>query len=104
MPGRGGRPGPSALAWPCHGGWLPDRPPVHWEGCDATDPSRWNGKLRFGSTGCGAAWLARLLWEQEAAGSNPAIPTRSEHMSILMRLGLGAKLGAMCYRFVRGGP
>jgi hypothetical protein len=28
-------------------------------------------------TGCGAAWLARLLWEQEAPGSNPGIPTRS---------------------------
>jgi hypothetical protein len=25
--------------------------------------------------GCSAAWLARLLWEQEVAGSNPAIPT-----------------------------
>jgi hypothetical protein len=24
-----------------------------------------------------------LIWEQEAAGSNPAIPTSSEHMSIL---------------------
>jgi hypothetical protein len=34
-----------------------------------------DGRLRIGSTGCGAAWLARLLWEQEAAGSNPAIPT-----------------------------
>jgi hypothetical protein len=62
------------------------------------DPGSMDGRLRIGSTGCGAAWLARLLWEQEAAGSNPAIPTRSEHMSILMRLSVGAKLGAMCYR------
>jgi len=44
-----------------------------------------------------------LIWEQEAAGSNPAIPTRSEHISILAEVPLGAKLGAMCYRFVRGG-
>ena len=37
-----------------------------------------------------------VLWEQEAAGSNPAIPTSSEHMSILVALILGAKLGAKC--------
>lgn len=27
-------------------------------------------------TGCSAAWLARMLWEHEAAGSNPATPTK----------------------------
>ena len=57
---------------------------------------------RLSGAGCGAAWLARLLWEQEAAGSNPAIPTTSEHMSILVTLVVGAKLGAMCYGAVRG--
>lgn len=29
--------------------------------------------------GCGAVWLARLLWEQEAGGSNPSIPTSFEY-------------------------
>jgi hypothetical protein len=33
------------------------------------------GRLRLAQPGCSAAWLARLLWEQEVAGSNPAIPT-----------------------------
>ena len=27
-------------------------------------------------TGCSVARLSRLLWEQEAAGSNPATPTK----------------------------
>ena len=25
-------------------------------------------------TGCGVAWLARLIWDQEVAGSNPVTP------------------------------
>ena len=29
-------------------------------------------------TGCSAAWLARRVWVAEAAGSNPASPTRPE--------------------------
>src|SRR5215470_11656900 len=57
------------------------------------------GRLRNGSAGCGAAWLARLLWEQEAAGSNPAIPTTaiptsSEHMPILIKAQHGSQAAA----------
>ena len=25
-------------------------------------------------TGCGSAWLERLVWDQEVAGSNPVTP------------------------------
>jgi hypothetical protein len=38
--------------------------------------------------GCSAAWLARLLWEQEVAGSNPAIPTSSGLVSGQLRSSL----------------
>ena len=27
-----------------------------------------------GMTGCGSAWLERLVWDQEVAGSNPVTP------------------------------
>ena len=32
--------------------------------------------VRYGPTGRSAAWLARVLWEHEVAGSSPAAPTR----------------------------
>lgn len=31
--------------------------------------------IQFSITGCGAAWLARLIWDQEVAGSNPVTPS-----------------------------
>src|SRR5439155_2802477 len=30
---------------------------------------------RLSRAGRGAVWLARLVWEQEAGGSNPTVPT-----------------------------
>jgi hypothetical protein len=50
---------------PCLGGWL-------WS-C-YTMLSRWaTFIIKF--SGYGVAWLTRLLWEQETAGSNPVTPT-----------------------------
>ena len=31
-------------------------------------------------TGCGSAWLERLIWDQEVAGSNPVTPTFSTNL------------------------
>ena len=28
------------------------------------------------TSGCGSAWLERLVWDQEVAGSNPVTPIR----------------------------
>ena len=33
----------------------------------------WDVKMQL--TGCGSAWLERLVWDQEVAGSNPVTPT-----------------------------
>ena len=40
-----------------------------------------------------------VLWEQEAASSNLAIPTRSEYMSILVKIVYGAEAGASVRQF-----
>ena len=31
--------------------------------------------FQFSIPGCGAVWLARLIWDQEVAGSNPVTPS-----------------------------
>jgi len=56
-------------------------------------PAQWTGKTSPDLPARGPV----LVWEQEAAGSNPAIPTRSEHMSIFVPRSVGANLGGMCY-------
>src|ERR1700722_5997564 len=56
--------------------WAASRPGAFPYTCARRPSSRAAGPGRRAEhTGCSAAWLARLLWEQEAAGSNPAIPT-----------------------------
>src|SRR5205807_8429852 len=45
------------------------------------------------TTGCGAAWLARLTGGQEVAGSNPASPTRKSRSEALSEGGAHAVQG-----------
>ncbi len=33
-------------------------------------------------SGCGSAWLERLVWDQEVAGSNPVTPTYKLNMRV----------------------
>lgn len=32
-------------------------------------------RIQFLLSGCSVAWLARLIWDQEVAGSNPVTPS-----------------------------
>ena len=32
--------------------------------------------IEMNPSGCGSAWLERLVWDQEVAGSNPVTPIR----------------------------
>src|SRR5258708_3906400 len=47
--------------------------------CEGYEPGPRVGRapvaLDCGAAGRSAAWLARLLWEQEVPGSNPGVPT-----------------------------
>ena len=48
-------------------------------------------------SGCSAAWLARLPWEQEVAGSNPAAPTIIARGTAAVDLEYG-KTSVLCLR------
>ena len=37
-------------------------------------------------TGCGSAWLERLVWDQEVAGSNPVTPIKKEFSKLFKKL------------------
>jgi hypothetical protein len=43
--------------------------------CQMCISGRYDRRLFCALTGCSSAWLERLLWEQEVAGSNPVTPT-----------------------------
>ena len=38
---------------------------------------------KVNTAGCGSAWLERLVWDQEAAGSNPVTPIVTNHAGVV---------------------
>lgn len=43
----------------------------------------------YNISGCGAVWLAQMLWEHKVAGSNPATPTIFMHINFIRSLATG---------------
>ena len=43
-------------------------------GYNAICVTQMTNKTDVMETGCGSAWLERLVWDQEVAGSNPVTP------------------------------
>ena len=48
---------------------------VYNHSCVEALPKRKKQNIGKELTGCGSAWLERLIWDQEVAGSNPVTPT-----------------------------
>ena len=44
-------------------------------------------------TGCGSAWLERLVWDQEVAGSNPIRVVYPQGYILISEYGILAQLG-----------
>ena len=44
-------------------------------------------------SGCGSAWLERLIWDQEAAGSNPIRVVYPQGYILISEYGILAQLG-----------
>ena len=42
---------------------------------EANERNKQDKLLETQLSGCGSAWLERLVWDQEVAGSNPVTPT-----------------------------
>ena len=62
--------------------------------------------MRQKNTGCGSAWLERLVWDQEVAGSNPVTPmscgcsSMVEHQPSKLDTWVRFPSPACCYNFV----
>ena len=45
-------------------------------------------------TGCSVVWLARLIWDQEVAGSNPVTPTFLKGTNLWCMVGMAQLVSA----------